>query len=432
MQSSPSIQGYKLPDVVNPPDTVCMQIEIPNDPAYLQAVVGALFDTTLWISWQRDAAHTGTRAATRMRSAWIKACATIGNCPELIIPAIEESEYQMSVCEQLRFQNGKLQGFCCGEWVDIDGQIPSGQGGGGSPTPPPGGGCQDYHAIIPAGGTWLLPGVVNAGDTLTFSDLTGATTNDAPLGRWNCPDGKLFAAATCSPIYAFDTGAQIPGDPIGEIVFIIGSTWYKLDPTTTFTVPSGVSNQQVAFSLNYGSASSFAGQVEFNLHDCNNQTGGWSVSQDLTVQSGAWTPTLLGFDGNESIWTVGEGWREVACAENSAHGAAYDIVYVELQFSHATTLQHADVLYDATVGELDDGGGNKLYAYVSGVANLLATAPSVTGTGQTLAWDGTLANVDRLLLLLYGASHIVPTCPDPAGTATFREFHMNGIATNPF
>lgn len=54
---------YPLPAVVNPPETVCVEIKVPNEPSHRQAFIGAVFNLTRWYSWQRDDNQTGKAVA---------------------------------------------------------------------------------------------------------------------------------------------------------------------------------------------------------------------------------------------------------------------------------------------------------------------------------------------------------------------------------
>ena len=170
MQSSRDAQGFALPTVINPTDSVCIPLLIPNDPAYIEAVIGALYDTTLWISWQRDAANTAIQAAAVMKKAWNNAVAGIGACP------VNPQFRQPDTCTlQVSFDSGvtwtsifnaetcaieAAVGVVAGDILAgklIGALQPGGQGGGAT------GQCYDYDVQLNGNGTYVFPVAVDTG-----------------------------------------------------------------------------------------------------------------------------------------------------------------------------------------------------------------------------------------------------------------------------
>lgn len=58
---------YPLPDIPDKSDTICVQLEIPNDIGHRQAFLGAVYNLTRWYSWKQDSAHTALAAAERWK-----------------------------------------------------------------------------------------------------------------------------------------------------------------------------------------------------------------------------------------------------------------------------------------------------------------------------------------------------------------------------
>jgi hypothetical protein len=54
---------WVLPDVVNPPDSICITVPVPNDRKHIGAFYGALFNLTSARFWQDDLAHTAREVA---------------------------------------------------------------------------------------------------------------------------------------------------------------------------------------------------------------------------------------------------------------------------------------------------------------------------------------------------------------------------------
>jgi len=51
-------KAWLLPAVVDPVETVCVQIEVPKDDAHIQAFFGAIQQLGLWWNWERDESQT--------------------------------------------------------------------------------------------------------------------------------------------------------------------------------------------------------------------------------------------------------------------------------------------------------------------------------------------------------------------------------------
>lgn len=56
--------GWRLPQVIDPPERLCVQLHIPNDLGHIMAFWGALQELGYWFNWERDAARTGAQVAT--------------------------------------------------------------------------------------------------------------------------------------------------------------------------------------------------------------------------------------------------------------------------------------------------------------------------------------------------------------------------------
>jgi len=60
-----------LPDNLNPSDSVCVTLTVPNDIGYLRAVDGAILRIAQWQAWQRDPDHNALIAAANMRQTYL-------------------------------------------------------------------------------------------------------------------------------------------------------------------------------------------------------------------------------------------------------------------------------------------------------------------------------------------------------------------------
>lgn len=306
-RQSQLLSRWTLPRIVNPPRSRRYVICVPDEQFYRAAFEGLLIELTYSKNWQRDADHT----AAIVSRVWEQALLNMSCEAVPPTPGIQESDYEMSICEQLRFQNGKLQGFCCGEWVDIDGQegVPPGGGDqpGGGTEQPPSGGCATYKAKMAANNKWYLPTVVSAGDTIAVTSADGAG-NDGTLSPWRCPTGDTFFAGGCIGGTAGPSG----GDPASaadhmEIVANIGGTWYR-PLGGMITVPGGVSSAEVFFQVNDSDITDNAGSYTFSVEVCNNQAVINSHTFNFALSDGGFTVEANGGDpGGEYV--IGVGWK---------------------------------------------------------------------------------------------------------------------------
>lgn len=270
MQSSPNLQGFVLPTVVNPPDTICYQIEVPNDPAYIQAFYGVLYDLTLWTSWQRDTAHTGILAADVWKKIWLYVVTHPNNCGPAVMVGADTGD-DMAIrqnpdnpCEIQSSADGTH--WCTFIDLSLCFGVPQ-QPGGGQTQPKPGE-CAKYHAMLPGDQTWLLPTGVSTGDTIEVS-AAGGSTNDAGTVDWYCPDGSQFILGFCTGFSSLSGSDPLPSVKHQKLIALIGSTYYDVF-NGIFTVPAGHSNDQVTFQVNNNSLTGNSGSYEFDVNVCNN------------------------------------------------------------------------------------------------------------------------------------------------------------------
>jgi len=307
MQSSPDLQGFALPAVVNPADSVCIQIPVPNDPGHIAAFIGVLYDLTLWTSWQRDPDHLGVQAAQVWKQIWnnIVNQSEFGNCPDTTV-STGEMDYDMTICEQLRFNpaTGLFEGLCCAIWTPISGQpaqgLLAGQPGAGAPVPS-GGQCQVYQARLNASDQWLCPAPVNAGDTVQVTVMSGGWSDGA---GWYCPNGGAYFAGICGPT-SLNGADPLPTQPHMALLTKINGVYHNISDEVLFTVPGGVSNKLLIFQANDASLSDNSGQIYFEVTVCNNQPATWSSTLDFTIAP--YTNDTSG-SGVAPVWQAGVGW----------------------------------------------------------------------------------------------------------------------------
>lgn len=190
---------------------------------------------------------------------------------------IDELEYEMSICEQLRFHDGKLQGLCCGDWTDIpgfqqavaDSAVQPGAGG-----TVPLGDCKEYDVVLSANNQWRLPVPVQGGTTITVTLASGGWTDGSVA--WFCPQGTGYALGFCGDDVPGD-----PGDPLPSVNHMRLLGQLSSGPTyvdmynTTYTVPSGQPSQDFLFQANDATLGDNHGSVSFHVKVCAPTTATW-------------------------------------------------------------------------------------------------------------------------------------------------------------
>lgn len=300
------IERFPLPIVIDPPDTLCFQIDVPNDPYHINAFYGAIWALTMSRNWARDEAHSAaevSRVWSRIFFALVR-----DSCK---IPTIRGTAGADGGDEQMIRQNPdnpclletSINGTDWCAFADLSLCVPAaGQPGNGAPQPSPGGGCQSYHAILPGNGIWLLPTIVSTGDTIEITGAGGAAYNGRSV-TWHCPGGDQFFAGFCTGVTFTNAGTPMPSVPEGKIIANIGGTFYDVQGSA-FTVPGGISNAQVTFQMNSADITINAGQFDFDAQVCNNQAGAWTSFLDFRVNSYA---DLLDVIWGE--WVPGVGYK---------------------------------------------------------------------------------------------------------------------------
>jgi len=331
MQSSPSIEGYKLPDNVDPVGDLCLTIRIPNDPAYVQAVIGALYDTTIWRSWQRDAAHTGILAARKMKPRWFEAVQNIGLC-EPSAPGggglIQEDFMPIRIdCDCNVFItccDGTEKQILTAEQVKT---LIQGQPSNNVPQPAPGGGCQTISMRLDAGKVQVIPIPVSTGDTIQISAVDGAMNEDLVL--WYCQSGQAYYGGACQGPSIHFLSDPFPLLNHGSILIYVGLGREGLG-TSLYTVPAGVSNYQPALSANMDFGLGANGFYTFLVTVCNNQPQTWRHEFDLATSAGP----LAGVTqvGTTPTWTPGTGWTQGNAINGGCPGGSQDegLLWIEL------------------------------------------------------------------------------------------------------
>lgn len=414
---------YVLPDVVDPTERVCFQVMVPKDRQHVAAFLGAIYGLSKPYEWQNDTAHT----ALAVGRVWKQIFDNLhsGDCTENTI-VIEELGYEMSVCEQIRFNNGKLQGLCCGEWTDIPGQGDTTQGGSGQPgdgaIQPAPGETECYSGRLLGTGKWYLPTNVSTGDTIEITDPSGSW-HDGAFSVWRCPDGNIFFAGGCIASTATDGGDPLPSQPHMSLIADIGGTFYPVLTGGVFTVPGGVSNSPVTLQANDGTLTDNAGEIAFNACVKNNQAGTFHHVQNFAVNPGLFglcSPT------DNGVFIPGTGFQAATWGPDG-FGHYHKEVCITVAFPARTITKIAfkgNLVRGSTIAPfvvcvgIPDAGGSLL---------LIDHATAVDGSGQIWQWTGSASMSSFGIFVETGVDN-----SDPGGSALMLECTIEGLGSDPF
>lgn len=305
---------YVLPDVVDPPNYLCITLRIPNNKWYIMAFKGAIWDLCNWWNWEKDEAHTATKVARIWRRVFY--AMKFSDCGPVKQSDLIEAEIQMAIHVDC---DCKVTIDCCDgttkQLVTLDMLQGGTQPGGGTPQPPGGGGTMCYQGKMDGTNTWLVPVLVNSGDLFHLENATGAEY-DGGGDNWRCPDGSAFGGGLC-----FETNKiHKEGDPSRaafhmSLIVVIAGTAYPL-AAGDFTVPGGVVNAQAVVQANDSDITNNRGSYSFVVCVTNNQVppaAPWChISNNLSDLGTYWAiipgcaPSYCGaYDGTK--WNNGAG-----------------------------------------------------------------------------------------------------------------------------
>jgi len=416
--------------VVSPPDSVCYTVAVPNDRKHIGAFFGALYNLTSARFWQDDPAHTALDVAAVWQAIYDNLVPA--DCDATCPPFIDESDYDMSLCEQLRFQNGQLQALCCGVWTNISGQPSQGIGGGGqpgsgSPQPAPNGGCQSYQGSLDANGQWVCPYPVSTGDTIQITALNGAWTDGS--GNWYCPQGDVFFAGLCTVPSGVNGADPLPASPHMGLITKIAGAYHFIGDSAIFTVPGGVSNKLLILQANSAALANNYGTVTFAVNVCNNQVGTFSHRFDFTTGTHGWT-LFTGdsqFPAGMGSWSPGVGWKPTMVVRN-ATTEHRNALYIKAPGGSVTpTLVTVEYAFTGGQVVLANDKVLELQSNASGISSL-APVSNTAFAIQTFAAPGAL-NVPVLYFVCARANGADPS---PTGDETAIAITISGNGADPY
>lgn len=424
MSNNPSrSRKFDLPVVVDPPRRVCVQIEVPDDPAHWSAFWGALDTLCLGYAWADDSAHT----AREVIQVWRKVieAAAPNNCAQPISVGADEGVEQMirQNPDNPCLLESSIDGVHWCAFADLSKCLPApSQPGVGAEQPAPGGGCVTYQATLVAQGQWLVPTLVSTGDTIQLVNPVGAT-NDGGTVKWWCPDGIQFVAGVCVGAVAFDGGDPVPTAGHMSVIALINGTYYPLSESL-FTVPAGISNEQVVLQVNDSDLSNNKGTINMGVTVCNNSAGTWSHTFNFVTGQNGWLPIATGV-GDGAVYTAGVGFEDT---RDNFGANNYRGVLIHRAVSPSSTITSITVNYSRTAGTVFASGDFHNIAYNAGIH--LINTPIQNDPANPYAWIGSQGGVTDIQVVLYCGND--NTGSDPGGTLTVTSVTVNGTGANPF
>lgn len=429
---------WELPENPNPPDTICVQLQVPNDPAYIAAFWGVILDLSAGFNWANDSAHTAKLAAKRMRQMYLQA--QFGNCP----PPCADNGPGFQLVNDMNVKQDP-NNPCLLREVCPDGSLgctifdaslckPNTAPGAGT-TPPVGGACQDYEFLVDTSVPTLMPFLVNTGDTLKIDKATGAA---AELYVWYCPDGEYYLLGGCAG------GAHTAGaDPVNTfphmaLIWKIGSNFYGSAIGSTFTVPGGVTEAMVWLQVNTSSLADVSGQERVDITFCNNSAPPattWCQLLDFTLSphgANARIEANGGACGTPTQawgqWVAGAGLEGTQTTQlDCTHGLSFGDFIIDL--GAAFTFASAEMK-----GNLNQASGSNQVAiqvsndptFASGVTNMVNVVGDPAGNYDHSGSATPTARYIRIYLFTEGGTG------GTSALATCTSLKLTGTGTNPF
>lgn len=299
MSKPANVARYTLPDVVEPSDSVCFVVPVPNDKFHIAAFKGQIKALASAYTWANDPSHTAVDVA----HVWREIFDNLENC-DMVAIRLKPTDFCMI---QLSLDGGSTWAdvadlSACAHAAAIDeindarlrGDIAGGsqQPGQGEGTP---GACYDYFITLRANDRWHCPVAVIGGDIITVDGESGAWFDGNGLApAWRCADGSLFVLGACTLPGATDSGDPAP--TVDHMRIIGNLPEYTTTPyfdmfDTVYTVPTSVPDGEFFLQANDSDLSDNQGSINLHVQVCK---GVWTSDIDYTLSAWASFTTISG------------------------------------------------------------------------------------------------------------------------------------------
>lgn len=304
-------------------------------------------------------------------------------------------------------------------WADLSKCISAApQQGAPAPQPAPGGGCQKYHVFLPANGKYLLPTVVNTGDTLLIENLKGAS-NDGTLSPWYCGDGNLFFAGACLGSSTTQSGDPLPANPHLMLIAEAGGLFFNV-LGGTISIGSIAPFQNLTFQVNDSILTDNSGSLEFDVTICNEQAATWSHTFDFLTSNGGFFALATPGGHTFGQWIAGVGW----VSEYAIDGIGTDI-QLRIRRNFVGTITQVQEVYDGTIATTYDMSYDGIDP---ALGTVIQTGTSVVGTDENLIAPGLSDSVTSNYRADFGSTGGAAS----TDKVTLTSITISGTGTNPF
>lgn len=420
---------WVLPEVVDPPDTVCFKINVPNDRQHIAAFYGAIFLLSKPYAWGDDPAHTAIDVGRVWGRIFDQLIAGECEVPPHTFAGIEQEDFMpLRVdCDCNVFVtccDGTEKQILTADQVRALIQQQPGQGA----EQPPAGGCVTYKGTLQGNGRFLLPTTVQTGDVITILSAKGLT-NDGSEVPWRNYRGDEVLAGIDIGAQFFNATDVVPTAYHMAVIARIGANYY--DVSTPFTVPSGVSNVQPVLQVNATTYPDVAGSIDLEVEVCNNQTATWTHIFDFTINSQGWTlsPVPPGSIGTAGQYIATAGWKSAFVIDSIGNGLQF--LQIVSPVVAATPITSMSLEFTGSLGTLSSPPfGDALYSYNGATLTVHRSDPAsplpTSPYAQTFS-PVTMTQVAFDMLLGYHATNT-----DPGGTLTAARLTVTGTGSDPF
>jgi len=316
------ILRWDLPEVIDPDDSVCFTVPVPNDVRHIGAFMGAIFLLTKPYAWANDPDHKALEVAAVWRAIFdnLERCMpenwTVRLNPDDCTEVQQFDDTTMDFIDvfSIRCAIDTVIGETFPESnPPLPGQ-PGEQPGGPAPEP---GECWELKFPVTPNGSTLIPLPIDDDWTILPLALEGASTDGrfGPANTWVCANGNRFALGACAGTSYTDSNDPSPSDPhMGVLLARPDGTYTFLQVGTTITIPSGstpgnyqliVNNNTVTLPppvfpfLPFGDLTvqlQICNSNSFHLYDFSVDDGGFAVDNTPATQSPA------------PVWLTGDAW----------------------------------------------------------------------------------------------------------------------------
>lgn len=409
MKNTYSNSLFPLPDNLNPSKTVCYTIQIPDDPAYINLFLGALYELTFWFNYDRNELRWGRQVALN----FLHAIETLRKCSDSPSNCGGGGDVELMIRQNpdncLQIQSSADGTHWC-TFIDFTNCFPSSsQPGGGTPQPTPGGGTATYCVTVQANNAFLVPFAVNAGDLLSVTNASGATNDGNFTHGWRCPDGSLFVAGVCQPSYVFEGTDPLPLTRHQALIWNIDGSYYPAMEGAVL-VPSGVVNGTATLQINDAPLADNYGSFDVCVDVTNNSQSTFSHPFNFLLSTGGFAaPTQV--SGESGLWVFNSGWTSQEWTDGT--GFYWNGVHIE-QTIEARTLTSISLTYNLDKGSYENptDWSVALSVYRSGAWEYVLTLDNVddaSGDGRVQIWTGLKTDVTIIRLQVYSATGTVIT-----------------------